>query len=45
MLINQTTGEIAYHCFLLQEDGAIKFKQSNLKNNQGNIKYIPPKKS
>lgn len=41
MLINETTGEIAYHCLELQTDRSpSKFVQRPLKNNKGKIKFI-----
>lgn len=40
MLINETTGEIAYHVFLLKKEGGLEFKQYDLKNNVGKIKLI-----
>jgi len=43
MLINHTTGEIAYHAILLKEDGSTEVKQYELKNNKGNIEHIEPK--
>ena len=42
MLINHTTGEIAYHSLILKENGGIKFKQYPLKNNKGDIEFISP---
>ena len=42
MLINRTTGEIAYHSILLKEEGGYYIKQEELKNNKGDIEYIEP---
>jgi hypothetical protein len=42
MLINHTTGEIAYHSIVLKEKGGIKFKQYPLKNKEGEVEFIPP---
>jgi len=43
MLINYTTGEIAYHSIILKKNGGIKFIQYPLKNKKGKVKFIPPK--
>lgn len=43
MLINHTTGEIAYHSIILKDNGGFYVKQYKLKNNKGNIEYISPK--
>jgi hypothetical protein len=43
MLINKTTGEIAYHSLILKRNGLVKFKQYGLKNKKGDIKFIEPR--
>ena len=45
MLINKTTGEIAFHSIILKENGGFYVEQRELKNTkQGDeIEYIEPK--
>jgi hypothetical protein len=40
MLVNKTTGEIAYHSIRFKEDGTKEFIQYPLKNNKGEIKFV-----
>lgn len=43
MLINHTTGEIAYHSLVLKKEGGLKIKQYPLKNKRGKVESISPK--
>ncbi len=43
MLVNTTTGEIAYHSMLLKPEGGIEVIQHELKDTDGDILYIEPK--
>ena len=45
MIINHTTGEIAYHCLILTETVNIEIKQYELENKEGELEFIQPKKA
>jgi len=44
MIINETTGEIAYHCIIINKNGDTKIEQKPLKNDKGKIKIVVPDK-
>ena len=42
MLINHTTGEIAYHFLIIKPEGGFEFHQNPLKNKKGKVEFISP---
>ena len=44
MIINESTGEIAYHCLILKKEGGLEFHQNKLKhkNKKDKITFLSP---